>query len=39
MLIKGKKSEPLCAKMNKLQYFAKYIAKSFLMIFAKYIAK
>ena len=38
MLIK-EKSEPLCAKMNKLQYFAKYIAKSFLMIFAKYIAK
>ena len=30
MLIK-EKSEPLCAKMNKLQYFAKYIAKSFLM--------
>ena len=39
MLTKGKKSEPLCAKMNKLQCFAKYIAKSFLMIFAKYIAK
>ena len=31
MLIKEKKSVPLCTKMNKLQYFAKYLAKSFLM--------
>ena len=27
MLIKEKKSVILCAKMNKLQYFAKYLAK------------
>ena len=31
MLTKEKKSVPLCAKMNKLQYFAKYLVKSFLM--------